>query len=76
MKRRFELADLRIAECEQELARAQTEGALVLIEATLARETLQGGLATVVEVAHAVRDALAIPIDDHLDELGRDLAPP
>lgn len=76
MNRRFEMADRRIAECEQELARVQTEGALVLIDATLARETLQSGLTTVVEVAHAVRDALAIPIDDHMDELGRDLVPP
>lgn len=73
---RSEMADRRIADIEIELARVQFEESTPRqLEANLAREALHRTLATAAIFACAVREVLSIPIDDHLEAMGRDFVP-
>jgi len=72
---RFEVADRRIAKRERELAQLQFEHTPPQIDAKLAREALDHVLTTAAVMARTVCDALSIPIDEHLEQLGRDFVP-
>jgi hypothetical protein len=73
---RIELAERRIAAKELELARIQFEESTPLqIEANLARGALHQTLTTAAVMARAICDALALPIDEHIEELSRDFLP-
>ncbi len=76
MNTRTRLADRRIDALERELARVQTEESIpMVLEHNLARQELHQTITAAATIARAVIEALAIPIDQHLEEMGRDFVP-
>jgi hypothetical protein len=70
---RLEQLDHEIDKREKELARIQFEGTSEIVEGKLAIEGLQSATNTLFALASAAKEVLSVPMDEHMEQLGKDL---
>ncbi len=70
---RLEEIDREIDQKEKDLARIQFEGTKEIFDSNLAREGLQSATNTLFALASAAREVLSVPMDEHMEQLGKDL---
>lgn len=73
---RIEVMDLKISAAERYLARVQSDGMRTRVNAKLALEQLEHTMSVARVMAEVVQEALALPFDEHLEDMARDMVDP